>query len=242
MPIRILAIGKKHESWVQEGISRYETRLKRPFNVEWVLLPHSSREGVQAREEESEGGGGEAGGTARPPHERAPIDTRSSLTTHGCLRWAVTRFPWAGHTPDAGSGSFTSGHGSRDPDPSPPDSHNGLLGQLTRVIHWQPFHEQDAALSGHIGQPDQPMMPSARLEDELPKVLVHRHEDPVLCRRPSELSIARISTSLAGLDDIVAATAQPVSKTPPDAYVYEESHLGPTRTASSESWAMTACA
>jgi 23S rRNA (pseudouridine1915-N3)-methyltransferase len=54
MPIRILAIGKKHESWVQEGISRYEMRLKRPFNVEWILLPHSSREGVQAREEESE--------------------------------------------------------------------------------------------------------------------------------------------------------------------------------------------
>lgn len=54
MPIRILAIGKKHESWVQEGISRYETRLKRPFNSEWVLLPHSAREGVQAREEESE--------------------------------------------------------------------------------------------------------------------------------------------------------------------------------------------
>jgi 23S rRNA (pseudouridine1915-N3)-methyltransferase len=54
MPIRILAIGKKHEPWVQEGISRYETRLKRPFNIEWVLLPHSSREGIQAREEESE--------------------------------------------------------------------------------------------------------------------------------------------------------------------------------------------
>ena len=54
MPIRILAIGKKHEQWVQEGIARYETRLKRPFVTEWVLLPHSSREGLQAREEESE--------------------------------------------------------------------------------------------------------------------------------------------------------------------------------------------
>jgi 23S rRNA (pseudouridine1915-N3)-methyltransferase len=54
MPIRILAIGKKHEQWVQDGIIRYETRLKRPFNTEWVLLPHSAREGLQAREEESE--------------------------------------------------------------------------------------------------------------------------------------------------------------------------------------------
>jgi len=54
MPIRILAIGKKHESWVDEGINRYQKRLKRPFDVEWVLLPHSSRDGTEARREESE--------------------------------------------------------------------------------------------------------------------------------------------------------------------------------------------
>lgn len=54
MPIRIVAVGKKHESWVQEGISRYEARLKRPFDVSWVLLPHSSLEGASARQEESE--------------------------------------------------------------------------------------------------------------------------------------------------------------------------------------------
>jgi 23S rRNA (pseudouridine1915-N3)-methyltransferase len=51
--IRILAVGKKHESWVAEGIERYQKRLKRPFDVSWVLLPHSSREGNAAREEES---------------------------------------------------------------------------------------------------------------------------------------------------------------------------------------------
>ncbi len=54
MPIRILAIGKKHESWVAEGIARYEKRLKRPFIVEWVLLPHSARQGSDARRDESE--------------------------------------------------------------------------------------------------------------------------------------------------------------------------------------------
>lgn len=53
MPIRILAVGKRHESWAQPGIERYEKRLKRPFDVEWVLLPHSAREGDQARQEES---------------------------------------------------------------------------------------------------------------------------------------------------------------------------------------------
>jgi 23S rRNA (pseudouridine1915-N3)-methyltransferase len=54
MAIKLLAVGKKHEAWVEDGIRRYETRLKRPFNTEWVLLPHSSREGLAARQEESE--------------------------------------------------------------------------------------------------------------------------------------------------------------------------------------------
>ena len=54
MAIKLLAIGKKHEAWVEDGIRRYETRLKRPFVTEWVLLPHSAREGLAARQEESE--------------------------------------------------------------------------------------------------------------------------------------------------------------------------------------------
>lgn len=53
MSVRVLAIGKKHESWVQEGIDRYAQRLKKPFDLGWQLLPHSSREGDAARQEES---------------------------------------------------------------------------------------------------------------------------------------------------------------------------------------------
>jgi 23S rRNA (pseudouridine1915-N3)-methyltransferase len=52
--IRVFTIGKKHEAWVQAGIERYQKRLRAPFDVEWVLLPHSSLEGVRARQEESE--------------------------------------------------------------------------------------------------------------------------------------------------------------------------------------------
>lgn len=52
--MRLLAIGKKHEAWVLDGIERYQKRLKRPFDVEWILLPHSAREGQQARQEESD--------------------------------------------------------------------------------------------------------------------------------------------------------------------------------------------
>jgi len=53
MTIKILAIGKKHEPWVQSGIERYQKRLKRPFDVEWVLLPHSNYDADRARQEES---------------------------------------------------------------------------------------------------------------------------------------------------------------------------------------------
>lgn len=53
MSVRILAVGKKHESWVSEGIDRYAKRLKKPFDLTWHLLPHSAREGDTARQEES---------------------------------------------------------------------------------------------------------------------------------------------------------------------------------------------
>lgn len=52
--ITIVSVGKKHEHWVHEGIERYQKRLKQPYNVEWVLLPHSTSEGVTAAEEESQ--------------------------------------------------------------------------------------------------------------------------------------------------------------------------------------------
>lgn len=53
MSIRILAVGKRHEDWVADGIDRYERRLKKPFDVRWQLVPHSAREGNVARDDES---------------------------------------------------------------------------------------------------------------------------------------------------------------------------------------------
>jgi len=54
MAIKIVAIGKKHESWVAEGIELFENRQKKPFDVEWVLLPHSALNDAAARQDESE--------------------------------------------------------------------------------------------------------------------------------------------------------------------------------------------
>ncbi len=53
MSIRVLAVGKKHESWVSEGIERYAKRLKKPWDLDYQLIPHSSRQEQAAREEES---------------------------------------------------------------------------------------------------------------------------------------------------------------------------------------------
>lgn len=52
--ITILSIGKKHEEWVELGIRRYEERLKKPYDIKWILLPHSSLSDAAARQEESE--------------------------------------------------------------------------------------------------------------------------------------------------------------------------------------------
>lgn len=54
MSVRVVAVGKKHESWVSEGITRYEKRLKKPFDLSWQLLPHSARQEDAARAEESD--------------------------------------------------------------------------------------------------------------------------------------------------------------------------------------------
>lgn len=54
MSITALAVGKKHEKWAVEGIERYTKRLRKPYDLDWKLLPHSSREHDAARQEESE--------------------------------------------------------------------------------------------------------------------------------------------------------------------------------------------
>ncbi len=52
--IRVVAVGKKHEAWVESGISRYQERLRKPWDTEWVFLPHSALTADRARQEESE--------------------------------------------------------------------------------------------------------------------------------------------------------------------------------------------
>mgnify|MGYP001476154557 CR=1 FL=1 len=52
--IRIIAIGKKHDSWLQPGIERFQKRLRPPYDVSWLLLPYSAHYDQTARDDESE--------------------------------------------------------------------------------------------------------------------------------------------------------------------------------------------
>lgn len=54
MSLTIIAIGKKHENWIADGLERYLKRLRRPFNVEWSLIPHSVKSGLAADQDESQ--------------------------------------------------------------------------------------------------------------------------------------------------------------------------------------------
>lgn len=54
MALRILMVGRKHESWVVDGIERYEKRLSKPFDLTWQPLPHSAKNDDAARVEESD--------------------------------------------------------------------------------------------------------------------------------------------------------------------------------------------
>lgn len=53
MSLSILTVGKKHDSWIQEGIQEYQKRLSAPFTVEWELIPPSGLSGEGARKEET---------------------------------------------------------------------------------------------------------------------------------------------------------------------------------------------
>lgn len=52
--ITVIAIGKKHEPWLVEGVERYEKRLAVPFNLSWVLLANSPQKNAVAIKDESE--------------------------------------------------------------------------------------------------------------------------------------------------------------------------------------------
>ena len=52
--IKILAVGKKVDRNLVDAINDYQKRLRPPFNVDWVCVPYSAKDGLEARQNESE--------------------------------------------------------------------------------------------------------------------------------------------------------------------------------------------
>ncbi len=78
-------------------------------------------------------------------------------------------------------------------------------------------------------------------KDDLPEVLIQRHQNTPLRRGPFEQhSITGIGTALARFRNFVPLLAQPVGETPTGTAIDQEPHC--TCTASRESCAMTAWA
>lgn len=53
MSIRIITVGKRHEAWVADGIERFAKRLKKPYDLEFKLVPHTTAGEQRSRDEES---------------------------------------------------------------------------------------------------------------------------------------------------------------------------------------------
>jgi len=53
MKLTIIAIGKKHESYVREGVEDFTKRINRYTPVEWILLPHAGADEEASRRMES---------------------------------------------------------------------------------------------------------------------------------------------------------------------------------------------
>ena len=53
MSIRVLAVGKRHDDWIREGISRFEQRLAKPYDVRWQFLSHAAGGEQFIRDDES---------------------------------------------------------------------------------------------------------------------------------------------------------------------------------------------
>lgn len=51
--ITILAVGKKTDHNLINAINGYQQRLRAPFNVKWLLIPYSAKDGLEARQDES---------------------------------------------------------------------------------------------------------------------------------------------------------------------------------------------
>ena len=111
-----------------------------------------------------------------------------------------------------------------------------MLGQHFRH-HRNPFRCRDVRQAKDAG------VCCFLVEDQRTEVRINRDENTTFGDCPFEDStITRIGTSLRDFCHVVTFCAQPISQAATGTAINEKSHFAATRTASRESWAITACA
>lgn len=93
--IKIIAIGRKHDTWIASGLERYQKRLQKPWDIKWDLLPHSSQSGPTARQEESR----RILDKLKPDDYVILLDERGNLLDSPTLSRQIEQLFTAGKTP-----------------------------------------------------------------------------------------------------------------------------------------------
>lgn len=139
-------------------------------------------------------------------------------------------------------GSTVSGE-SRDTDTIAAHRDHCPFCHIARVARKHLCHQLDTLGGRHVRQPNYATVGRASDNEELSEILIHRHEHAVLRSCPLQQNpVTRIRASFARLNDVIALAAQPLGEPTPSAAIDQKPHCPATRTESSLSCAMTACA
>ena len=131
---------------------------------------------------------------------------------------------------------------ARNTHPIAANGYDSAAGHVLLVGCKQTFKQPYPLRSRRVGQANDPAMRLAFCENQCSEVFVQRHEHPALGERLGEqLLVARIGAALARFGNVVTFASQPLRERCARASVNQELHP-PTRTASSESLAITAWA
>ena len=84
--ITILAVGKKTDGDLINAIESYQKRLRAPFNVKWLSIPYSAKDGVAARQDESE----RLLAHIKPGDHAMLLDERGQQMTSPEFSWALS--------------------------------------------------------------------------------------------------------------------------------------------------------
>jgi len=120
---------------------------------------------------------------------------------------------------------------------------DGVLLQVSCVAREQVGDQRNAPFGGHVRQTDQTTVGNIFSKNELTEIGVNGNQDtPLVGGELQQRTVSRIGAPLARFGDVMTLFPQPPRQPHPGATVDQELHSQLTRTASSESLAMTACA